>query len=171
MATDHHHRNKCRRSSPIIRPSLADHASVGFYCRCVSAKIRPWHRWAQFAQPELSKTAFWISCTVSGRACQEDHGTMGHWDRHNDQSDWSTDSGKWSTPAIVGGVAETTSQHHTMTSGSGDQARAFHQSAVTLDWVIWTRTWLLYCLFACVWVCVFCFVSRGQVKINNRNLD
>lgn len=42
----------------IIRPSLADHASVGFYCRCVSAKIRPWHRWAQFAQPELSKTAF-----------------------------------------------------------------------------------------------------------------
>ena len=39
----------------------------------------------------------------------------------NDLGDWSTvhcirrviDSGKWSTPAIVGGVAETTSQHHT----------------------------------------------------------
>ena len=69
----------------VIRPSLADEGSVGFYCRA-----------------------------------------------SNDMGDWSTvhcirrviDSGKWSTPAIVGGVAETTSQHHTMTSDSGDQAQA-----------------------------------------------
>ena len=69
----------------VIRPSLADEGSVGFYCRA-----------------------------------------------SNDMGEWSTvhcirrviDSGKWSTPAIVGGVAETTSQHHTMTSGSGEQAQA-----------------------------------------------
>ena len=69
----------------VIRPSLADEGSVGFYCRA-----------------------------------------------SNDLGDLSTvhcirrviDSGKWSTPAIVGGVAETTSQHHTTTSGSGEQAQA-----------------------------------------------
>ena len=73
------------RKEKVIRPSLADEGSVGFYCRA-----------------------------------------------SNDMGEWSTvhcirrviDSGKWSTPAIVGGVAETTSQHHTMTSGSGEQAQA-----------------------------------------------
>ncbi len=33
------------------------------------------------------------------------------------------DSGKWSTPAIIGGVVETTCQHHTMDSGSREQAQ------------------------------------------------
>ena len=28
------------------------------------------------------------------------------------------------TPAIIGGIAETTSQHHTMASGDGSQAQA-----------------------------------------------
>ena len=69
----------------MIRPSLADDGSVGFYCRA-----------------------------------------------SNDLGDWATincirkvmSSGKWSTPAIIGGIAETTSQHHTMSSGDGSQAQA-----------------------------------------------
>ena len=48
-----------------------------------------------------------------------------------DSSPWATvntvrrviDSGKWSTPAIIGGVVETTCQHHTMDSGRGEQAQ------------------------------------------------
>ena len=62
-----------------------------------------------------------------------DDGSVGFYCRaSNDLGDWATincirkvmSSGKWSTPAIIGGIAETTSQHHTMSSGDGSQAQA-----------------------------------------------
>ena len=68
----------------VIRPTLADQGSVGFYGRCTQENT-PW------------STLNTIRRVI--------------------------DSGKWSTPAIIGGVVETTCQHHTMNSGSGEQAQ------------------------------------------------
>lgn len=73
---------------------------------------------------------------LRGRAIRPalaDAGSFGFYSRaSNDLGDWATincirkvmSSGKWSTPAIIGGIAETTAQHHTMSSGDGSQAQA-----------------------------------------------
>ena len=68
----------------VIRPTLADQGSVGFYGRCTQENTP------------------WSNLNTIRRVI---------------------DSGKWSTPAIIGGVVETTCQHHTMNSGSGEQAQ------------------------------------------------